>query len=76
MAIIAKIKDLNNSDLSTLNARLSALKKKAESITVDANKATQTSKADAVDSTTSSSSGGITSEQLINELAQAKRSAA
>ena len=69
MSITEKINGLNNSDLSKLSERIAALQKQAESITV---KAAQSAK----NTSDSSPGSGLTAEQLLNELAQAKRSAA
>jgi len=79
MSITTKMKALNASDLSKLSQRISDLKKQAESINV---KAGQSAGA-ALQKNTSSLvtkevivGGGLTSTQIIKELAQAKRSAA
>jgi len=78
MSITTKMKTLNASDLSKLSQRISDLKKQAESINVKAGQSGA-----ALQKNTSSLvtkevivGGGLTSTQIIKELAQAKRSAA
>jgi len=69
MSITQKVTLLNDSDLSRLSDRLDALRKKALSLQVP-------TWASSNNRTTGQASGGLTAEQLLNELKKAQRSAA
>lgn len=68
MSITQKVSLLNDSDLSKLSGRLEQLRKKALNIQVPTGST-------ANNRTTSGTSGGLTAEQLLNELKKAQRSA-